>query len=70
MSFEKKLDKAFGLTEDIKGQDEEYEEYSDKLEEDDEDNPWAICHAELGPKKTKKFERCVQSVKKKTGYKD
>jgi hypothetical protein len=26
-------------------------------------NPWAICHAQVGPKKTRKFERCVQSVK-------
>jgi hypothetical protein len=29
-----------------------------------EPNPWAICHAQVGPKKTIKFERCVQSVKK------
>lgn len=27
-------------------------------------NPWAICHAELGPKKTPKFEKCVRDVKK------
>ncbi len=27
-------------------------------------NPWAICHAQLGPKKTRKFERCVKDVKK------
>jgi hypothetical protein len=27
-------------------------------------NPWAICHAQVGPKKTRKFERCVQAVKK------
>jgi hypothetical protein len=27
-------------------------------------NPWAICHAQVGPKKTRKFERCVMSVKK------
>jgi hypothetical protein len=26
-------------------------------------NPWAICHAQVGPKRTTKFERCVQSVK-------
>jgi len=30
-------------------------------------NPWAICHAQVGPKKTRKFERCVQSVKKQLG---
>ena len=29
-----------------------------------EPNPWAICHAQVGPKKTRKFERCVHSVKK------
>ena len=27
-------------------------------------NPWAICHSQVGPKKTRKFERCVKSVKK------
>ena len=27
-------------------------------------NPWAICHAQVGPKRTRKFERCLQSVKK------
>jgi hypothetical protein len=30
-------------------------------------NPFAICHAQVGPKKTRKFERCVQSVKKQLG---
>ena len=29
-----------------------------------EPNPWAICHAQVGPKKSRKFERCVMSVKK------
>ena len=27
-------------------------------------NPWAVCHSQLGPKKTAKFERCVRDVKK------
>jgi hypothetical protein len=27
-------------------------------------NPWAICHAQVGPKKSRKWERCVMSVKK------
>jgi hypothetical protein len=36
-------------------------------EKDGEPNPWAICHAQVGPKKTRKFERCVQSVKKQLG---
>jgi hypothetical protein len=34
------------------------------MEEKDGPNPWAICHAQVGPKKSRKFERCVQSVKK------
>jgi len=34
------------------------------MEEKDGPNPWAICHAQVGPKKTRKFERCVKSVKK------
>jgi hypothetical protein len=34
------------------------------MSEEQEKNPWAICHAQLGPKKTRKFERCVKSVKK------
>jgi hypothetical protein len=33
-------------------------------EEGDGPNPWAICHAQVGPKKSRKWERCVQSVKK------
>ena len=27
-------------------------------------NPWAICHARVGPKKSRKWERCVMAVKK------
>jgi hypothetical protein len=34
------------------------------MEEKDGPNPWAICHAQVGPKKTRKFERCVMAVKK------
>jgi hypothetical protein len=29
----------------------------------DENNPWAICHSQLGPKRNAKFERCVRQVK-------
>jgi hypothetical protein len=29
-----------------------------------EPNPYSICHAQVGPKKTRKFERCVMSIKK------
>lgn len=31
---------------------------------EEKNNPWAICHAQLGPKKNAKFERCVKQVKK------
>jgi hypothetical protein len=33
-------------------------------EKKDKPNAWAICHAQVGPKRTRKFERCVMSVKK------
>ena len=33
-------------------------------ENEDGPNPWAICHAQVGPKKSRKWERCVMSVKK------
>lgn len=33
-------------------------------------NPWAVCNASTGGKKkdSKKFEKCVKGVKKKTNY--
>jgi hypothetical protein len=36
------------------------------FEEDQKDgpNPWAICHSQVGPKKSRKWERCVKEVKK------
>jgi hypothetical protein len=33
-------------------------------EKDDKNNPWAICHKQLGPKRNAKFESCVKQVKK------
>lgn len=33
-------------------------------ETDGEPNPYSICHEQVGPKRTRKFERCVMSVKK------
>jgi DNA-binding Lrp family transcriptional regulator len=30
-------------------------------------NPWAVCHTSVGPKKTKKFERCVKDIKRDQG---
>ena len=42
---------------------DEVEEGKKKIKKS-EPNPWAICHSQVGPKKTRKFERCVQAVKK------
>ena len=33
-------------------------------EKKNEPNPWAICHSQVGPKKSRKWERCVREVKK------
>jgi len=47
--------------------------YSTVLEEAKKKvNPWAVCNSSTGGKKEEpeKFEKCVKSVKKKTGYKD
>jgi hypothetical protein len=33
-------------------------------EKDNQPNPWAICHSQVGPKKSRKWERCVREVKK------
>jgi hypothetical protein len=38
-----------------------------ETEKEGKSNPWAICHSQVGPKKTRKFERCVKSVKKQLG---
>jgi hypothetical protein len=47
--------------------DDGFGNYSDgdmNEEKDGEPNPYSICHAQVGPKKSRKFERCVMSVKK------
>jgi hypothetical protein len=50
------------------GMDDDSDNDRKEMGEDDvkkgEPNPWAICHAQVGPKRTRKFERCVMSVKK------
>jgi hypothetical protein len=33
-------------------------------EKEDGPNAWAICHTQVGPKKSRKWERCVREVKK------
>ena len=41
----------------------------ESIEEEKKDgpNPWAICHSQVGPKKSRKWERCVREVKKQLG---
>jgi len=34
------------------------------LEEEKENNPWAICTASVGREDKEKYEKCVKSVKK------
>ena len=43
--------------------DGEMSEAKKKTTKKQEPNPWAICHSQVGPKKTRKFERCVKAVK-------
>jgi hypothetical protein len=40
------------------------EEMSEEDDKNSKNNPWAICHKQLGPKKNAKFESCVRQVKK------
>ena len=34
------------------------------IEEEEKNNPWAICTASVGRKDKEKYEKCVKSVKK------
>lgn len=36
-------------------------------EDNNRPNAWAICHTQVGPKKSRKWERCVKEVKKQLG---
>jgi len=40
------------------------EEMSEEDDKETKNNPWAICHKQLGPRKNAKFESCVRQVKK------
>lgn len=40
------------------------EEMTEESDDDKKNNPWAICHKQLGPRKNAKFESCVKQVKK------
>jgi hypothetical protein len=54
-------DDGFGGGDDGMGIFEEEKEYEGKP------NPWAICHSQVGPRKSRKWERCVREVKKQLG---
>ena len=38
-----------------------------EVNDENKPNPWAICHTQVGPKKSRKWERCVREVKKQLG---
>ena len=44
--------------------DDNRKEMGESKKKKDEPNPWAICHSQVGPKKSRKWERCVREVKK------
>jgi hypothetical protein len=35
--------------------------------ENEKPNPYSICHSQVGPKKSRKWERCVKEIKKQLG---
>jgi len=43
--------------------DGEMHEAKKKTVKKQKPNPFSICHSQVGPKKTRKFERCVKAVK-------
>ena len=44
--------------------DNNRKEMGESKKKEDGPNPWAICHFQVGPKKSRKWERCVREVKK------
>ena len=46
--------------------DDGFGDETDGMSEEKKDGPnaWAICHTQVGPKKSRKWERCVREVKK------
>jgi hypothetical protein len=44
--------------------DNNRKEMGESKKKKNEPNPWAICHSQVGPKKSRKWERCVREVKK------
>jgi len=53
-----------GMDDDTSPQNHDSKMIGMSEEKDGEPNPYSICHAQVGPKKSRKFERCVMSVKK------
>jgi hypothetical protein len=53
-----------GMDDDTSPQNHDSKMIGMSEEKDGEPNPWAICHAQVGPRKSRKWERCVMSVKK------
>jgi len=44
--------------------DNNRKEMGESKKKKDQPNPWAICHSQVGPRKSRKWERCVREVKK------
>lgn len=62
---------TIGLDHSNRGREEPLGDTGPVVEEEKEKgNPWAICTASVGREDKAKYERCVQDVKKETGYKD
>jgi hypothetical protein len=56
-----------GMGDDSDKQIDKYEDMTEQKSKElkkKESNPFAICHAQLGPERDDKFERCVKKVKK------
>ena len=56
-----------GMGDDSDSQIDKYEDMTEQKSKElkkKESNPYAICHAQLGPERDDKFERCVKKVKK------
>jgi hypothetical protein len=58
-------DVDFDLTKDPDATDDGMGMFEEK--DKNKPNPWAICHSQVGPKKSRKWERCVREVKKQLG---
>ena len=53
-----------GMDDDTSPQNHDSKMIGMSEEKKDKPNPWAICHSQVGPKKSRKWERCVREVKK------